>query len=203
MAKRKIKHTKNELKRQRDELARFERFLPTLKLKKQQLLVEIQKLEAEAEEVRSAFSSAMDDVSRWVGILADEVVDFTRILRPLEVKKSSTNIAGVDIPVFEDVEFHREGYDLFETPLWVDAALERVEDLLRLKARMDVLEEAVSLLREELRVTTQRVNLFEKVKIPEAKENIRIINIFLGDEQVSAVVRGKIAKKKIARQVQR
>ena len=48
-----------------------------------------------------------------------------------------------------------------------------------------------------MRSTAQRVNLFEKVKIPEARENIRVIGIYLGDQQTSAVVRGKIAKKKL------
>ena len=35
----KIKHTKNEMKAQREALNRFERFLPMLQLKKQQLQV--------------------------------------------------------------------------------------------------------------------------------------------------------------------
>ena len=61
------------------------------------------------------------------------------------------------------------------------------------------LEERIRLLSEELRVTTQRVNLFEKVKIPEAQENIRVIGIYLQDQQTAAVVRGKIAKKKLVK----
>ena len=58
-------------------------------------------------------------------------------------------------------------------------------------------KELRELLEAELRTTSQRVNLFEKVKIPEAKENIRIIQVFLGDQQTAAVVRGKISKKKL------
>ena len=46
----------------------------------------------------------------------------------------------------------------------------------------------------ELTTTSQRVNLFEKVKIPACKENIRVIKIAIGDEQTAAVTRGKIAK---------
>jgi len=52
-------------------------------------------------------------------------------------------------------------------------------------------------LRKELSVTTQRVNLFEKVKIPEAQENIRLIKIYIGDQLSNAVGRSKIAKRKI------
>lgn len=61
-----------------------------------------------------------------------------------------------------------------------------------------VLDEQVRLLGQELRTTSQRVNLFEKVKIPETLENIRKISIYLADQQVNAVVRSKIAKRKIA-----
>jgi V/A-type H+-transporting ATPase subunit D len=52
-------------------------------------------------------------------------------------------------------------------------------------------------LRRELRITTQRVNLFEKVKIPEAEEAIRLIKIYIGDQMSNAVGRSKIAKRKI------
>ena len=63
---------------------------------------------------------------------------------------------------------------------------------------MATLRIQVELLGKELRTTSQRVNLFEKVKIPETKENIRRIGIYIGDQQTAAVVRGKIAKKKLA-----
>ncbi len=52
-------------------------------------------------------------------------------------------------------------------------------------------------MKQELRITTQRVNLFEKVKIPQAEEAIRRIKIFIGDQMTNAVGRSKIAKKKI------
>ncbi|MEW6550089.1 MAG: V-type ATP synthase subunit D, partial [Spirochaetota bacterium] len=53
------------------------------------------------------------------------------------------------------------------------------------------------LLTQELRTTTQRVNLFEKVKIPETLGEIKKIGIYLGDQQTAQVVRGKISKKKV------
>jgi vacuolar-type H+-ATPase subunit D/Vma8 len=72
-----------------------------------------------------------------------------------------------------------------------------MERELELDLEAEVLEEQVRLLSQELRTTSQRVNLFEKVKIPETKANIKKIGIFLGDEQVAAVVRSKISKKKL------
>ena len=64
-----------------------------------------------------------------------------------------------------------------------------------------MLDEQVRLLSQELKTTIQRVNLFEKVKIPEAKANIKKISVYLGDEQTAAVVRSKISKNKLQAKV--
>ena len=113
------------------------------------------------------------------------------------IKKGFSNIAGVKIPVYEGADFNRGDYDLYETPLWIDLAADRMEKALSLDLEASVLDEQVRLLAKELRTTSQRVNLFEKVKIPETKANIKKISVYLGDQQVSEVVRSKISKKKI------
>ena len=85
---------------------------------------------------------------------------------------------------------------MLDYPLWVDTALIKMREIARFKVLIKTLKKQSDLLNKELRLTSQRVNLFEKVKIPEAKENIRVIEIYLGDQQTSAVIRGKIAKSK-------
>jgi V/A-type H+-transporting ATPase subunit D len=107
----------------------------------------------------------------------------------------SGNIAGVEIPVFKGADFTVQEYDVIKTPLWLDTAMDRMRQALLLDLEAQVLDEQRRLLERELRVTTQRVNLFEKVKIPEAKSNIKKIRVYLGDQQTAAVVRGKIAKR--------
>ena len=99
--------------------------------------------------------------------------------------------------MFTEIFFGEQDYDLFLTPLWVDAGLETLRDMVTLQEEMRVIEKAISVLKHELRITTQRVNLFEKVKIPEAKEAIRLIKIYLSDQMTNAVGRSKIAKNKI------
>ncbi|MBQ6896274.1 MAG: V-type ATP synthase subunit D, partial [Oscillospiraceae bacterium] len=89
-------------------------------------------------------------------------------------------------------------YDLYETPLWVDIAANHMEKAMSLDLEAEVLDEQVRLLGAELRSTSQRVNLFEKVKIPETQENIKKISIYMADQQVNAVVRSKISKRKVA-----
>lgn len=190
----KIKLTKNELKVQKENLKMYQRYLPTLQLKKQQLQVEIRIIDAREAEVRQRREELFEDFKSWIEVFSEKDVFSPNFVKVKKIKTSEGNIAGVRIPIFEDAEFTRTHYDLYATPLWVDRASERMEDMLKLDLEGDILKEQVRLLHAELRTTSQRVNLFEKVKIPETKNNIRKISVYLGDQQVSAVVRGKIAK---------
>ena len=108
------------------------------------------------------------------------------------------NIAGVAIPIYEGADFSRGDYELYETPLWVDIAANHIERAISLDLEVEVLNEQIRLLEAEMKATSQRVNLFEKVKIPETLANIKKISIYMADQQVSAVVRSKISKRKIA-----
>jgi V/A-type H+-transporting ATPase subunit D len=207
----KIKHTKNALKAQRDALRRFERYLPTLQLKKQQLQMEVRRLEAEIEKQKSEEQSLLEGLKAWEKLFSEPLerpwwpeepaFEFAEHVRVEEVRTSEGNVAGVAIPVLEDIVFKKAVPDLFATPAWVDDGLAILETLMRLRAELAIRREQHRLLREELRITTQRVNLFEKVKIPECKENIRVIRIFLGDEQTAGVARAKIAKAKSVEKV--
>jgi V/A-type H+-transporting ATPase subunit D len=196
----KLKLTKGELKRQRDALRQYERYLPTLQLKKQQLQMEIIFQLAILEEKTKNEMAKKNEVHAWAGLLTDKTVNLKPGVKPRQVITSEKNIAGVDVPVFECAEFGPLEYDLFMAPLWVDTGIEELKKLVSLAAELEVLKQGVEVLRQELRITTQRVNLFEKVKIPEASEAIRVIKIYLGDQMTNAVGRSKIAKRKIEEQ---
>jgi V/A-type H+-transporting ATPase subunit D len=201
----KIKLTKNELKKQKDSLKMFQRYLPTLMLKKQQLQAEIRTTEQRLRELEAEKNRVNESFKSWIAVFGENgggddsrPVFAPDILKITSVKTSTGNIAGVPIPVFQGAEFQTLPYNLLDTPLWLDAAVERMQKVLLLDLEAQVVEEQRKRLDKELRVTTQRVNLFEKVKIPETKTNIKKIQVYLGDQQTSAVVRGKIAKSKIA-----
>jgi V/A-type H+-transporting ATPase subunit D len=197
----KIKLTKNELKYQKDNLKRFTRYLPTLELKKQQLLQEIRRIQRETDALQDEYDRIVQEVSRWVGVFAEDV-GLADIIAVDRIDMGKDNVAGIDIPTFENIHFADRSYDLFRLPLWLDAAVKVCKEQIRIRAQQDVAQKQQDILQEELRVTIQRIKLFEEVKIPEAKESIRVIQIFLGDLQTAEVVRGKIAKNKIQRKRQ-
>ena len=192
----KIKLTQGELKRQRDTLRQYERYLPTLQLKKQLLQLEIVYQQSALTKRKNSLTEMEKSAENWLGLLveAPQIKDW---LIPEKIITVNKNVAGVDVPVFERVDFEPAVYDLFLIPLWVDAVLEIVRDMVSLREEIRVVEQGISVLRHELRITTQRVNLFEKVKIPGAKEVIRRIKIYIGDQMTNAVGRSKIAKNKI------
>ena len=194
----KIKLTKNELKIQKDALKMYQRYLPTLTLKKQQLQSEIRIIEAKAASVRQERENLEKGFSSWIAVFSEESAFPDGIITVSNIRKGTGNIAGVTIPTFEGADFSRGDYDLYETPLWVDIAANHMEKAMSLDLEVEVLDEQVRLLEKELLSTSQRVNLFEKVKIPETQANIKKISIYLADQQVSAVVRSKISKRKIA-----
>lgn len=191
----KIKYTKNELKAQRDALARYERFLPTLTLKKQQLQVEVRDLRVKIEEKRQEEEREREALSDWVQLFSEDF-DFAPFVRIEQVRLDTANVMGVNVPVFAGVKFEDTTPDYFETPAWVDEGMRVARALIGLRLERKTLEEQREKLEAELRATTQRVNLFEKVMIPQALNNIRMIRIFLGDQQTAAVARAKIAKAK-------
>jgi V/A-type H+-transporting ATPase subunit D len=176
----------------------YRRYLPTLTLKKQQLQAEIRTIEAKAKTVKKEKEALEKGFSSWIAVFSEKDAFPDGIITVSNIRKGYGNIAGVEIPTFEGADFARGDYDLYETPLWVDIAANHMEKAMLLDLEAEVLYEQVRLLEAELLATSQRVNLFEKVKIPETQENIRKISIYLADQQVSAVVRSKISKRKIA-----
>jgi len=194
----KIKLTKNELKVQKDTLKMYRRYLPTLTLKKQQLQAEIRTIEAKAKAVRNEKADLEKGFEDWIAVFSEKDAFPDRVITVSNIRKGTGNIAGVEIPTFEGADFSRSDYDLYSTPLWVDIAANHMEKAILLDLEAEVLDEQVRRLEFELLATSQRVNLFEKVKIPETEENIKKISIYMADQQVSAVVRSKISKRKIA-----
>ena len=200
----KFKLTKNEQKKQKDALKQFQRYLPTLQLKQQQLQAVIRECEAEIKRLKAEQEKARGALSSWIAVYGEngnfpEEKSISHLAVVDRIEKDRGNIAGVSVPVFRELVFKEIAYDLDEYPLWVDKAVIALRDIAKYDALVKTEEEKISLLSAELRTTTQRVNLFEKVKIPEAKENIRVIGIYLQDQQTAAVVRGKISKKKLER----
>jgi V/A-type H+/Na+-transporting ATPase subunit D len=198
MAKKKIKFTRTELKQQRDALARFKRYLPTLKLKEQQVQTSIVQTKQIFKKVQDDVDATGRIIDAYDGLFNDAAgTNFQKFATPESVQTSTYSIAGVHVPKLESIVFPKADYSLFGTAPWTDKALADLKVLHKQEAELKILKKCLDLLQTELKKVMQRVNLFEKVMIPNTQENIRRIRIALGDQMTAGVARAKIAKAKL------
>ena len=195
-----LKLTKNELRDQQQRLSLFQRYLPTLQLKKAMLQFEVNQANIEIGEKKEEFKVAHETVGHFSSLLMEKTeADVLGYAEIKKVQKHYENIAGTEVPVFDGIVFREADYFLFDTPVWMDQALELVKTLLICREKVGIAEEKKRVLERSLREVSIRVNLFEKVLIPRAQEDIKKIRTFLGDQQLSAVAQAKVAKAKIGR----
>lgn len=193
-----VKLTKTELRSEQVRLLQLQKYLPTLQLKKMLLQIEVNQAELEIQQLHSEFDEKEKNIAAYAALFSDRnAFDLYPAVKVVEVQKKHENIAGIDIPVLEKVIFQESSYMLFDAPVWLDCAIVNLRELITIREKIRVGEEKKAALEKELREVSIRVNLFEKVLIPRAQDNIRKIKIFLGDQQLAAVCQAKVAKQKI------
>ncbi len=199
----KIKLTKNELRAQERHKAQLERYLPTLQLKKAMLQMVVYDAREEIIQLQKELNQASQNAMHFAELLSDMVVITPSVATAFEeVRIRKENIAGVEIPVFEAVVFPSLNYYLLETPPWTEGVIEGLRQLTTFKQKIEISKKKKELLEKELRAVSIRVNLFEKILIPRAKETIKKIKVFLGDQLLTAVGQVKKAKEKIEERAQ-
>ena len=188
--------SKQELKKQKDLLKRFQRYLPTLTLKMQQLQLHLNRIEAQLRQKITERDAYVAENRQWTAVFGEEA-RIERYININEVQVAQESLAGISIPTLVAIHFTEYPCDLFRTPLWIDYGISYLKERINLDAEIEILSIRQQLVDHELRITTQRVNLFEKIRIPRTEKIINQIVIYLGDQHTAAVVRGKMAKKKI------
>lgn len=192
---------KTTLKQQRDQAKTFQQFLPSLDLKRQQLLVALKQSRQRLAEVERELETLTRELQPLYPLLGSSTIpslDLAGLVRVERLSIETENMVGTKLPVIRDVHFKLLDYSTLATPFWLDHLLTALQRMARVRVEHQVSRRRVELLELAVRRITQRVNLFEKVLIPRAQENIRRIAIYLSDQERAAVVRSKISKGKRA-----
>jgi V/A-type H+-transporting ATPase subunit D len=195
-----LRLNKSELKRQRDQLKLYQRVLPSLDLKRRQLAIENERCRALEATLRSELDALMGGIGAAIPMLANESIDLLGLVRVVAVELGSENVVGLELPTLARLELADATYSYLVRPVWVDAVADRLHEAVRLTLELTVAAERLKRVEYALKRITQRVNLFERVLIPNAKSNIRRIEIALDDLAREAVVRSKIAKSRFGRE---
>ena len=188
---------KTTLKRQRDQAKLYRRFLPSLELKRQQLQAAWRKSKTELAEIQAEVRRVSDELQSLYPLIGGSTIDIAEMahwVRVAEVEVETENVVGTAVPKLGELHLEVDDYSRLVMPFWVDSLVDALKQMVQLRVRVEIAQKRTEVLGAALRRVTQRVNLFDKVLIPRAEENIRRIVIFLSDQERAAVVRSKIAK---------
>jgi V/A-type H+-transporting ATPase subunit D len=189
---------KTSLTRESRQLDTFERFLPSLDLKRRQLIAERNKARRDVVATTQDIEGLERSSGQKLPMAADARLDLNGLVTVRNVEIGQENLVGLRLPVLADVSLDRVEFAFLARPHWVDALADLLEELLRMRVRLQVKVRRLEILEGAVKKTTQRVNLFDKVLIPKTRNNIRRIRIKLSDAEKAAVVNAKIAKRKRA-----
>jgi V/A-type H+-transporting ATPase subunit D len=192
----KVKLSKGALKQQRDQLQMYERFLPSLDLKRQQLMGEYKKALQTVTEAEQRDVQAGAGLTGVLSLLGTSDMDLSGLVTIASIQVEEENLLGVRVPALREVACTVVEYSFLAKPFWVDDLAERLKEKATARIELQVYRERAARLHQAVRRITQRVNLFGKVLIPEARQNIQKIRLYLADAERAAVVNSKIAKRK-------
>jgi len=190
--------SKSSLAREMAQLRAYERFLPSLDLKRQQLQAEKAKAIAIVTRMEAEVEALAAQVGRDVPMLANPGIELKGLVRLTDYRVGTENVVGTRLPVLENVEVAVAPYSPMTKPHWVDDVYRLLHDMVEVRLRAKVARQRVAALSKAVDTITQRVNLFDKVLIPNARANIKRIRVYLSDQDMASVVRSKIAKRKRA-----
>jgi V/A-type H+/Na+-transporting ATPase subunit D len=192
----KLKLSKHSLHEQQEQLKLYRRLLPSLDLKRRQLTIEVKKAQEDYLAAQAAVNALETGIGEELPMLADKEFRLGGLVQLKNYKVSEQNVVGVKLPFLDSIECTVADYSRLATPPWVDTLVQRLKEATEQRKRSEIAGERQRILQIQVRRITQRVNLFEKILIPTAKQNIQKIRIYLGDAERASVVTSKLAKKK-------
>ncbi len=191
-----LKLSKQALTQEQERLKLYQRLLPSLDLKRRQLSVAVRRAETELALLEAERAALTGRIGEELPMLAHPDFNLGGLVVLERVETGEENVVGVRLPVFRGTRYRVADYSRLATPAWVDVLVARLKQALELEVRRDIAARRLSILRHQLRRVTQRVNLFEKVLIPTARNNIKRIRLHLDEADRTAVVISKLAKRK-------
>ena len=190
----KLNLSKSGLQKQREDLNLYQRMLPSLDLKRMQLMGELKRAQQQLLEAEAEVERLNRRVAEQLPMLANREIDVSGLVQVDAIEILEENLVGVKLPALKEVKCKVVDYSMLAKPHWVDMLVEQLKEMVEQKTRVQIAAERVRFLEQAVRKTTQRVNLFDKILIPTAKANIKKIQIYLADAERAIVVNSKITK---------
>ncbi len=187
----KFQYNKTALQQLNKQLKVRLRALPTLQSKEAALRMEVKKAKDQSDELLRKLNARMNEYETMVSLWGE--FDNT-LVAVKDVQMSVKKIAGVKIPMFDNVLYDVKEFSLFNKPAWFLNGIEIIQSLIKISLESEFYLYKMHLLDYARKKTTQKVNLYEKVQIPGYEEAISKIKRFLEDEENLSKSAQKIVK---------
>ena len=188
----KVQYNKTAIQQLQKQLKIREKALPTLKSKETALRLEVKKASDELQRLRAE----LEDMLKNINDLDRLWTEFPDVLLIDQKDIYIKNIAGVRIPILREVSFRVADINLARQPAWVPMGIEQLKEILKLRIRIETVKQQFDTLTYARKKTTQKVNLYEKVQIPQYRDAIRKVKRFLEDKENLEKAAQKIVKQR-------
>ncbi len=192
----KFQYNKTALQQLKKELAIRENALPTLQAKESALRFEVKSAKAEVREAEEAYKKQSSELEQFYRLWSEFPPDLLGIK---DIKLDFKKIAGVKTPIFKKVDFNIVRFSLITSPSWFPEGVMLLKKAVEQQIKIDVARKKVEILEYARKKTTQKVNLYEKVQIPEYQSALLKIKRFMEDEENLAKSSQKILKERLAK----
>ena len=188
----KFQYNKTALQNLRRQLSIREKALPTLKSKEAALRLEVRKITADIDLLKEEYEMIVKENQNYNGFWTE----FPKIVKIRNIISEQKNIAGVRVAILNKIDFALEQISLFNMPSWIRLAISMFERLMTIQIRIEMTEARLNALAYARKKTTQKVNLYEKVQIPEYRMAIIKIKRYMEDEDNLSKSSQKIVKER-------
>lgn len=193
---RKVALNKSTLNKESGKVKAYKKFVPALDLKRKQLLAARVKAQQSLLTGTQELAALHLEVSEQLPMLANFPGAVDKLIDVQEIKVGQVNLVGLLLPEITSLKLAIKPYSFLATDHWMDHLARLLIKATEIELQQKILNKRLELLNKGVQKTTQRLNLFDKVLIPQAQKNIRKIRIVLSDNERAAVVTSKIAKNK-------
>ncbi|MCI5580178.1 MAG: V-type ATP synthase subunit D [Phocaeicola plebeius] len=187
----KFQYNKTSLQQLEKQLKIRVRTLPIIKNKESALRLEVKRCKSDAVALEERLEQ---QIQAYEAMFALWNEFDTSLIKVKDVRLGIRKIAGVRVPLLEDVDFEIRPFSLFCSPKWVADGLHILKGLASTAIEREFTVAKLNLLEHARKKTTQKVNLFEKVQIPGYQDALRKIKRFMEDEENLSKSSQKILK---------
>lgn len=167
--------------------------LPTLKSKEAFLRVTVKKQKEDLQKLNDKYRERLNEMSSFVRLWAEFPED---IFYLKEVVLSVKKIAGIKAPNLEKLDYEIASFSNFNNPNWLQTGINILKEITVLLTDIEIGKKRIEVLEYARKKTTQKVNLYEKVQIPQYSEAILKIKRYLEDVDNLDKAAQKITKQK-------